>query len=54
MIAAFSIVSFASGSALSCFAQRLPMARATAEFIGGVLLIFALVLIGVGLAPHCR
>ena len=54
MIAALSIASFTTGSAVSCFADRLPIRRAYAEFLGGVLLIFGLVLVGLGLAPICR
>ena len=54
MIAAFSIASFAGGSALSCLSQRLPIDQARGEFVGGLLLIVGLVLVGVGLAPIYR
>ena len=54
MIAAFSIASFAGGSAMSCLAARLPISQARGECVGGVLLICGLVLVGVGLAPIYR
>ena len=54
MIAAFSIASFAGGSAMSCMTARLPINQARGEFVGGILLIAGLVLVGVGLAPIFR
>ena len=54
MIAAFSIASFAGGSAVSCLSTRLPISQARVEFVGGVLLIVGLVLVGVGLGPIFR
>ena len=54
MIAAFSIASFAGGSAMSCLSARLPTSQARGEFVGGVLLILGLVLVGVGLSPLYR
>jgi hypothetical protein len=54
MIAAFSIASFAGGSAVSCLSTRLPISQARGEFVGGVLLIVGLVLVGVGLGPIFR
>ena len=54
MIAAFSIASFAGGSTISCLAPRLPIGQARGEFLGGVLLILGLVLVGIGLAPIYR
>ena len=54
MIAAFSMAGLAGGTAVSCLVDRLPVDRAQAEFIGGLLLIVGLVTIGVGIAPICR
>ena len=54
MIAAFSIASFAGGSAMSCLSARLPISPARGEFVGGVLLIVGLVMVGVGLGPMYR
>lgn len=54
MIAAFSIAGLAGGTAVSCFADRLPVRREHGELLGGLLLVAGLALIGFGLSPIFR
>ena len=50
-MAFLSVASLAGGTAVSCFADRLPITAPRAEMLGGLMLVFGLAVIGCGLSP---
>lgn len=50
-MALLSVASLAGGTAVSCFADHLPIPTPRAELLGGLLLVFGLAVIGCGLSP---
>lgn len=50
-MAFLSVASLASGTAVSCFADHLPIPAPRAELLGGLMLVFGLCVIGCGLSP---
>ncbi len=50
-MAFLSVASLAGGTAVSCLADRLPIATARAELFGGLMLVFGLAVVGCGLSP---
>ena len=51
-MAFLSVASLAGGTAVSCFADMLPIQTPRAELLGGLMLVFGLVVIGCGLSPY--
>lgn len=54
MVGLLAIAITTTGVLVACFADRLGVAKERAELLGGLLFVFGLTLIGVGLAPLLR